>query len=179
MMSKPFKVLSVLSLLTLSVFGLLLIFDVLNPFKNLKFLLVLFSLFFTFFSLGLFVHRQEVSKIQYFLFVILLILPVFTPLMGLISAEAISNYWKLFVGGMVFQMGTGIYALVGGFIKKGISPSLKILAVINYVLFLFLAFIMFFDITLLMEGIVFSSVGIIVSILSLLIVFLRKSTLSL
>jgi len=179
MMNRSFSILSISSFMALVIYALLMVFEVLNPIIHLKYLVIFFSLFFTFISLGLFTYRQEVSKLQYLLFVILLILPVFTPLMSLISAEAYTAYWKLFVGGMIFQIGTGIYALLGGFIKKGISPGLKVLAFINYVLFLFLAFIYFFDITILMGGIVFGIVGGVVSFLSLMIVLLRKPTMSL
>lgn len=178
-MNRTFSTLSILSFLTLVIYSLLMVFGVLNPVIHLKYLLIVISLFLTFLSLGLFIHREEVSKLQFFLIIVLLILPVFTPLMGLISAEAYADYWKFFVGGMIFQIGTGIYALIGGFIKKGIASPLKTVAIINYTLFLFLAFVLFFDITFFMNGFVFIPVGSIASILSLLIVALRKPSMSL
>ncbi len=178
-MNRSFSILSIMSLLTLVIYSLLMVFEVLNPIIHVKFLVIVFSLFFTFLSLGLFLYRQEINRLRHTVIVILLILPVFTPLMGVISAEAYLDYWKLFIGGMIFQMGTGIYALLGGFVKNGISSSLKVIAIINYSLFLFLSAILFFDISVLMEGIVFVTIGIAVSLLSLLIVLLRKPTMSL
>lgn len=179
MMNRSFSILSIMSFLTLVIYSLLMVFEVLNPIIHVKFLVIVFSLFFTFLSLALFLYRQEINRLKHTVIIILLILPVFTPLMGMISAEAYLDYWKLFIGGMIFQMGTGIYALLGGFVKNGISSSLKVIAIINYSLFLFLSAILFFDISVLMEGIVFVTIGIAVSLLSLLIVLLRKPTMSL
>jgi hypothetical protein len=165
--------------LALAIYALLMVFQVLNPIIHLKYLLIVFSLFFTFLSLGLFTYRKKVNNFLYFIYIVLLVLPVFTPLLGLISADAYTQYWKLFAGGMIFQIGTGIYALSGGFVNDGIVSSLKALSILNYSLFLFLAVILFFDITLLMQGVVFSIVGGIVTLLSLLIIALRKPPISL
>lgn len=178
MMNRTFSILSVLSFLALAIYSFLIVLGVLNPIIHFKFILVVFSLFFTFTSLGLFIHRQEVSKLQLIVLVFLLTLPVFTPLIGLFAPDAYTQFWKLFLGGMIFQIGTGVYAILGGFIRKGISSSLKIITVVNYVLFLFLAFIFLFDIILLMHRLIFGIVGGIASLLSLLILFLRKPTIN-
>src|SRR5690554_1172598 len=105
MMNRTFLMLSIMSFLALVTYSLLMVFNVLNPIIHLKNLLIVFSMFFTFLSLGLFTFKVELSNLQFYLFVVLLILPVFTPLMGLISGEAYTKYWKLFVGGMIFQIG--------------------------------------------------------------------------
>lgn len=173
-MNRSFSILSIMSFLALVIYSLLMFFDVLSLIIHLKYIVVILSLFFTVLSLGLFLENSETRKVWFYFILILLILPVFISFMSLVSAEVYSNYWKVFIGGTVFQIGTGIFSLVGGFVKNGKSPTLKISTLVNYGLFLLLALVLFLDLKFLLNGLFLITVGGIVSLLSLVLVVLRK-----
>ena len=178
-MNRPVGILSVLSFVGIIILALLMVAGVVNFFNNFKYLVVLTSIFLTLFSLGWFVHQQELPKMPFTLIMALLILPFFIPILGLVNPEKFMNLWKIFIGGSIFQIGTGVYALLGGFIKKGLNKSQKYMSVFNYLIFLFLASILIFNITALMNDSLYIILGSIASLLSVLLVVTRKSTLSL
>lgn len=178
-MNRPVGVLSVLSFVGIIILALLMLAGVINFLNNFKYLVVMTSLFLTLFSLGWFVHQQELPKPLFFLISILMVIPFLVSITGLVDADTLLNLWKVFVGGSIFQIGTGIYSLLGGFIKKGLNKSQKYLSVLNYIIFLFLTSIMVFDITALMNVSIYFVLGSLASFLSVLLVIFRKPTTSL
>ncbi|WP_417266431.1 hypothetical protein [Brumimicrobium sp.] len=178
-MNRPIGVLSILGLLSIIVLALLMFTGVINFVNNFKYLVLLSSVFLTLFSLGWFVHHQELSRLLFVLVFILLAIPLIFPIMGLIEPDLLLELWKVFVGGSIFQIGTGIFTILGGFIKKGLNQSQKILSLLNYAVFLFLSSVLILNIESLMNVRVFVIVGGIASLLSVLLVITRKPTISL
>src|SRR5690554_2223866 len=178
-MNRPIGVLSILRLLSIIVLALLMFTGVINFVNNFKYLVLLSSVFLTLFSLGWFVHHQELSRLLFVLVFIVLAIPLIFPIMGLIEPDLLLELWKVFVGGSLFQIGTGIFAILGGFIKKGLNQSQKILSILNYAVFLFLSSVLILNIESLMNVRVFVIVGGIASLLSVLLVITRKPTISL
>jgi len=178
-MNRSIAILSLLSFVGIIIASLLMIFGVINLLNNFKYLVVLSSIFLTLFSLGWFVHRQELPRLLFLLISLVLVLPFFIPLLGLVDSEYLTNLWKVFMGGSIFQIGTGIYALLGGFIKGGLNKSQVYASTLNYAIFLFLTSILIFDITALMNASIYIILGSIASVLSIILTVMRKPTLSL
>ncbi|WP_159038402.1 hypothetical protein [Brumimicrobium mesophilum] len=170
--------LSIISFLALVTYSLLMVFNVLNPILHLKYLIVLVSILFTLLSLGLFISNNEVRKISYFLFVIALILPASIPLIGLMAVEMYSDYWKLFIGGTIFQIGTGIYSILGGLMKGPLTPIKRFLVLFNYFLFTIMAFNSIFNANVLSQDMHYIVIGVIASVLSLILLLFKKPNLS-
>jgi len=166
--------LSIMSFLTLVIYSLLMAFDVINPIVHLKYLIVVISFFFTSMSMGLFIFNSGANNLQNTLFIIVLILPVLIPLVGLLYSEAYASYWKLFIGGTIFQIGTGIYSVLGGFMKKSLTKTMRSLVVLNYFLFLVMSFNLIFDLSILSTTILYIIIGVTVSLLSLILVVVKK-----
>src|SRR5690554_3923825 len=178
-MNRSIAILSLLSFVGIIIASLLMMFGVINLLNNFKYLVVLSSIFLTLFSLGWFVHRQELPRLLFLLISLVLVLPFFIPLLGLVDSEYLTNLWKVFMGGSIFQIGTGIYALLGGFIKGGLNKSQVYASTLNYAIFLFLTSILIFDITALMNASIYIILGSIASVLSIILTVMRKPTLSL
>ncbi|PWH86346.1 hypothetical protein DIT68_03655 [Brumimicrobium oceani] len=83
------------------------------------------------------------------------------------------DYSNIVVGGMIFQIGTGVYALIGGFKKEYLTPLGKNFLRLNYALFLFLAVVTIFDIRFFMNGFVYIPTGAVVSLLTILLLFFK------
>lgn len=173
-MNRTYSLLSIMSFLAVVSYSLLMFFDVLSPIIHLRYFILIISVFFTFLSLGLFSFNSEVNKFQYVLYFTVLILPVFIPLIGLFKSEVYSNFWRLFIGGTIFQIGTGIYAILGGFIKKSSTPTMKVLVTLNYFLFIVMAFSLIFNAVNFTRDIVVITSGAIVSLLSLILVLVKN-----
>ncbi|HLW29405.1 MAG TPA: hypothetical protein VKX29_01000 [Brumimicrobium sp.] len=178
-MNRSFGLLSILSFVGVLILALLMVFGVINFLNNFKYLVVLSSTFLTFFSLGWFIRQQELPRILYLLILFLLISPLLIPISALKNVDVLTNLWKVFIGGSVFQIGTGIYAVLGGFIKRGIHRTQKYISIFNYIIFLLLTSILIFDITFLMNVNVYIVLGSLASLLSLLLVVTKKPTISL
>src|SRR5690554_5431969 len=166
-MNRPIGLLSILGLLSIIVLALLMFTGVINFVNNFKYLVLLSSVFLTLFSLGWFVHHQELSRLLFVLVFIVLAIPLIFPIMGLIEPDLLLELWKVFVGGSIFQIG------------KGLNQSQKILSILNYAVFLFLSSVLILNIESLMNVRVFVIVGGIASLLSVLLVITRKPTISL
>jgi hypothetical protein len=178
-MNRQVGILSVLSFVGILLLAFLMYFGVINFLNNFKYLVVLSSTFLTLFSLGWFIHQQELPRLIFILILLLLIVPFCIPIIGLANADYLNELWGVFVGGSILQIGTGIFALLGGFIKKGLNKSQKYASIINYAIFLFLTSILIFKITPLMNTSIFIIFGSLTSVLSVILVTTRKTTVSL
>lgn len=173
-MNRLFGLLSGASFLAILAMIALVFFGVINPINWLEYIVLLCSAFLTFLSLGIFIRGGEISKSLKLLIVILLIWPCLPPLLGIFKAEFITVYWKMFIGGSIFQMGTAIFTLLGGFLRKKDVGIYQILNTFNYILFLLLALTLVFNLTELLSRSLLLIVGGILSVLSLFLVFFRR-----
>lgn len=173
-MNRTFTFLSGLSFLAIIIMTVLIAFGVVNLINWVKYLVLFCSTFLTIFSIGIFILRSDLSKIFTILIIFFLILPWFAPLLGLFKAEYITNYWKLFIGGSIFQIGTGIFVILGGFIRKDRVGLYQVLNSINYAIFLLLAIVLILNLTRLISHNLLLTLGGVLSIMSLFLVFFKR-----
>lgn len=173
-MNRLFILLGGVGFLTLILMIALVFSNVINPINWLKYLVLLCSISLTFISLGIFLRKSDLSTGFSILMMLLLILPFFAPLFGLFNTEYITDYWKLFIGGSIFQIGTGIFVLLGGFVRKDSRGLYRILNIFNYAAFLFIVLILVFNLTGLMDRGLFFILGVLLSVLSLFLVFFKR-----
>lgn len=173
-MSRVISILSGLSFLTILLVITLMSFGVIHPFNGVPYLVLSCSGFLTLFSLGLFVRRNKLPKLYSLLIGILLILPLIVPIIAVFNSEAITHFWKLFIGGSIFQIGTGIFILLGGYAYKGGALFYRVTNASNYIVFLLLSLILIFDVGALMNRYLFIVLGVLISFLSLLLLFIPR-----
>lgn len=173
-MNRIFSLLSGISFLAIVVIAVLMAFGVINPINWLKYLVLFCSTFLTFFSLGTFIKRSALSKGGTILVALLLLIPCLVPLLAIYETEIITNFWKLFIGGSIFQIGTAIFVLMGGFIRKGSVHIYQILNILNYALFLILTLILVFNFVEILNRNLLLLFGGVLSVLSLFLVFFKR-----
>ncbi|HLV42403.1 MAG TPA: hypothetical protein VKY37_09000 [Brumimicrobium sp.] len=178
-MNRKVGILSVLSFFGILLLILLMVIGAVNFLNNFKFLVVLSSVFLTLFSLGCFIHQQELPRIVFVFLLLLLTFPAFISLIGIVDPDYFSSVWEIFLGGSIFQIGTGIFALLGGFIKKGLHKSQRFMVVLNYTIYLLLTFLLISDIIAVMDINIYLILGALSSALSVFLMLTRKRTISL
>ncbi|PKR81542.1 hypothetical protein CW751_03180 [Brumimicrobium salinarum] len=178
-MNRPIGILSLLSVIVLLILALLMIFGVINFISNFKFVSILAVGFITFFSLAWLVKRNELSKPIFVLLLLIILAPLFLPIIGLFNPDWLIEHWNFLSGGIIFQLGTGVFALMGGFIKKGMPKAQHLLGIINYLLFIFLSVILIFEVQTLLKPMLFYVCGGFISVLSILLIFIKRPTISL
>lgn len=173
-MNKTVRVLSGVTFLAILAMVVLILFDVLHIINWVKYIILLSSVFLTFLSLGLFLRKNETTTALTLAIALLLILPCLLPLIALFQPEFITNYWEMFVGGCIFQIGTGIFTLSDGFRHKKKVGFYQVANNINYVLFLVFALVLIFNFSSFLNPSILFMFGAILSVLSLLLLFLRR-----
>ncbi len=166
-MNKTVRILSGVSFLAIVVLVGLVFFDVIHIINWVEYVVLFSSTFLTFLSLGLFLRKNETSKSITIVIALLLISPCLLPVIAIFQPAFITNYWELFVGGSVFQIGTAIFTLSDGFRRKKNIGFYQVVNGINYILFLLFAFVLVFKFSGFINYSFLLIIGISLSVLSL------------
>lgn len=176
MLNNIYRYLAILSSIGVALLILLMVFGAVNVLNNIKFLVAICTLFLTFASIHWTIKRNVLPRIYVGLLLLLLLFPLIVLLIGMLNPDSFPDLWRVFLGGSIFQIGTSIYALLDGFSRRKTSQIQKYLSKINYTLFLFLAFVSAFDITLLTNVNLFFVLGSLASLLSFTMLMLSLKT---
>jgi hypothetical protein len=174
-MKRLFLIWILFSLIASVVLITLVLIEPISIFTDLKYIILAVSSFVSAIALQNYTQSPIHQQLIHVLILTLLFLPIIIPLISIFNTRFITEYWEVLIAGTLFQMGTALFSNFNGFSKD--HPKLiGFFAQINYFLFILLAVLAVLNGVLAIQEFYFICIGVIVSLLSCILVFLKSTS---